>query len=138
VHTRGWNAGVKVIPAGSAGADEFAVYMTTGSHTAGRDAYIGTVTDTEDGPRWTLAGARYIAVRRFSSGQVLGSRLMTRDEADREVGIWRAEIGPAAVASATPAIRAMSEADDSAGLADVLAQLSMPTDFRTMPDLIAS
>jgi hypothetical protein len=32
----------------------------------------------------------------------------------------------------------MSEADDSAGLAEVLAQLSMPAAVRTMPDLMAS
>ena len=77
-------------------------------------------------------------MRQFSSGRVLGSRVMMRDEADREATMWRAEIGPAAVAPATPAIRVMSEADDSAGLAEVLAQLGMPAAVRTMPELMAS
>jgi hypothetical protein len=139
VHTRGWDAGVRVwADPDDEDRDAFTIYATTGSHGAGHDRLIGTVSDTEDGPRWTPAGAEYIAVRQFSSGRVLGSRVMTRHEADREVSVWRAEIGPAAVAPATPAIRAMSEADDSAGLADVLAQLSMPAAVRTMPDLMAS
>jgi hypothetical protein len=139
VHTRGWDAGVRVWTGrDDQDRDVFTIWATWGSHGAGRDAFIGTVTDTADGPVWTPAGSEFIAVRRFSSGRVLGSRVMTHDEAEREVTLWRAEIGPAAVAPATPAIRAMSDADDCDGLADVLAQLSIPADMRTMPDLMAS
>jgi hypothetical protein len=142
VHARGWNAGVRVWAGrDNRDRDMFTIWMTHGSHEAGSDALIGIVTDTADGPVFTPAAgpdeAAFIAVRRFSSGRVLGSRVMTRDEAEREVTLWRAEIGPAAVAPATDAICAMSDADDSAGLADVLAQLSMPADMRTMPELMA-
>jgi hypothetical protein len=57
VHTRGWNAGVKVVPMGAKGfADRFEVYMTTGSHTSGHDVLIGMVTDTPAGPVFTPAG----------------------------------------------------------------------------------
>lgn len=54
VHTRGWDAGVKVT-ARERGHDEFDVYMTTGSHESGRDVQVGTVKDTPDGPRWEPA-----------------------------------------------------------------------------------
>ena|ERR1700743_2704914 len=56
VHTRGWNAGVKVVPIGVKGErDRFEVYMTTGSHASGRDVLLGTVHDTADGPQFILA-----------------------------------------------------------------------------------
>lgn len=140
VHTRGWDAGVRVTPRPRE-RDEFDVTMTYGSHDGGQDVHLGTVRDTRGGPRWIPAdlpaseACGYIAVRKFTSGKVLGSRVMTRAEADREVSVWRAEIGPAAVAPATATIRAMSDADDSAALADVLRQLSIPGWMRTMPEL---
>jgi hypothetical protein len=57
VHTRGWNAGVKVVPMGAKGsADYFDIYMTTGSHESGHDVLIGTVTDTPAGPVFFRAG----------------------------------------------------------------------------------
>jgi len=61
VHTRGWNAGVRVYPGADegTGADEFAVFMTTGSHGAGgHDVCIGTVQDTPAGPVFIPAGAQ--------------------------------------------------------------------------------
>ena len=55
-HLRGWNAGVAVYVRNRLdGADEFAVYMTKGSN-GGTSTFLGTVTDTPDGPQWTPAG----------------------------------------------------------------------------------
>lgn len=57
VHTRGWDAGVKVTARGSrVSHDYFDVYMTGGSHDAHGSVHVGTVSDTPDGPRWTPAG----------------------------------------------------------------------------------
>lgn len=53
VHTRGWDAGVRVTPhpAGELGkVDSFAVYMTWGSHDSGTAVMVGTVYDTANGP----------------------------------------------------------------------------------------
>jgi hypothetical protein len=59
VHTRGWDAGVKVVPRirrlsddGTTDADEFDVYMTRGSNGGHSDVHIGTVRDTASGPAW--------------------------------------------------------------------------------------
>jgi hypothetical protein len=50
-HLRGWDAGVKVVPIGNKGErDEFLIYMTGGSHAAGRNTFLGTVKDTPNGP----------------------------------------------------------------------------------------
>jgi hypothetical protein len=77
----------------------------------------------------------YIAIRQCHSGAVIGSRVFTtRDEAEAEVKAWRADIGPAEVAPATPAIRSMTRRKDSAGLARVLAELSKSFD-EVMADL---
>jgi hypothetical protein len=56
-HIRGWDAGVKVIPDWSAPQkrDELAVYMTGGSNGSSQTRLIGTVKDTEHGPRWEPA-----------------------------------------------------------------------------------
>lgn len=51
-HVRGWNAGVKVVPASVHGRDAFEVYVTSGSHGVKRDVYLGTVHDTDNGPEW--------------------------------------------------------------------------------------
>jgi hypothetical protein len=58
VHTRGWNAGVKVTPrtvdrVGNADHDAFDVYLTSGSHETAHDVRLGRVVDTKDGPVWT-------------------------------------------------------------------------------------
>jgi hypothetical protein len=77
----------------------------------------------------------YIAIRRCSSGAVIGSRVFTmRDEAEAEVKAWSEGAGPAAVAPATPAIRSMTRRNDSDGLARVLAELSK-TYTEVMADL---
>lgn len=49
-HTRGWNAGIKVIPRDRKDRDEFDVYMTGGTTGATGDVLIGTVHDTPNGP----------------------------------------------------------------------------------------
>lgn len=55
VHTRGWNAGVRVTPR-ERGRDEFDVYMTDGSNGGlNTCTHIGTVTDTPNGPHWKPA-----------------------------------------------------------------------------------
>ena len=56
VHTRGWHAGVEVTVRAIKGEpDSFNVYMTSGSSGSGGSRYLGTVTDTADGPAWTPA-----------------------------------------------------------------------------------
>jgi hypothetical protein len=55
VHTRGWDAGVRVTchEAGPDGtADGFTVHMTWGSHDSGTAVLVGTVYDTPEGPVW--------------------------------------------------------------------------------------
>lgn len=55
-HTRGWDAGVMVVPhSPKNGADWFEVYMTWGSNGAGGKTLIGTVVDGEDGPQFQMA-----------------------------------------------------------------------------------
>lgn len=56
-HIRGWNAGVKVVPASVHGRDALEVYVTSGSNGGKRDVYIGTVHDTDNGPEWWTDGA---------------------------------------------------------------------------------
>jgi hypothetical protein len=67
-----------------------------------------------------LAGGRFYAVRRFASGKVLGSRTMTRADADREVSAWREHIGPALTVPATDDVRRAVRANDQAVLAPLL------------------
>lgn len=55
VHARGWDAGVQVIPRPDGDTDTFDVWMTGGTHRAGRDVHIGTVRDTPQGPVWVPA-----------------------------------------------------------------------------------
>ena len=59
---------------------------------------------------------KFYAVRQYSSGKVLGSRLMTEDEAVREVSSWREHIGLAAVVPDSPQTRTAVRANDSAAL----------------------
>jgi hypothetical protein len=65
-------------------------------------------------------GGRFCAVRQART-RVIGSRLMTREEAEREVSVWRDEIGPAVVADATDALMRAVRAYDQAVLAPLLA-----------------
>jgi hypothetical protein len=53
-HTRGWHAGVEVtVTTTDDDRDAFYVRMTSGSSGGGcGSTYLGTVTDTPDGPRW--------------------------------------------------------------------------------------
>lgn len=47
----GWNAGVRVVPIGHKGErDAFEIYMTGGSHDAGKHVLLGEVRDTPEGP----------------------------------------------------------------------------------------
>lgn len=66
---------------------------------------------------------RFYAVRRFASGKVLGSRTMTRAEADREVSAWREGIGPALAVPATDDMRRAVRTEDQAVLAPLLGPL---------------
>ena len=63
----------------------------------------------------------YYAVRQART-KVIGSRAMTRAEADREVALWRQEIAAARVMPVTPELRRAVAAGDQAVLSRVLAQ----------------
>lgn len=64
---------------------------------------------------------KYYAVRQARS-KVIGSRIMTKPEAERECRVWNAEIGPAAAIPATPEVRRAVHRDDAATLARLLAE----------------
>ena len=86
VHTRGWDAGVRVTPreAGPDGKqDDFDVHMTTGSHESGHNTHLGTVHGTPDGPVWEPAAGRMtdrhvysLAELRTGTGFPRGARFM--------------------------------------------------------------
>jgi hypothetical protein len=60
VHTRGWDAGVKVVPHDIKGKpDVFRIYMTGGSHAATGDVLLGEVRQTDDGPLFYPAAGQY-------------------------------------------------------------------------------
>lgn len=65
---------------------------------------------------------RFYAIRQAAI-KIIGSRTMTRDEAEREASAWREGIGPAAVVPATPEIRRAVRAFDQAVLAPLLGPL---------------
>lgn len=73
--------------------------------------------------RAELAGGRFYAVRRLASGKVLGSRAMTREEADRECSAWREHSGPAVTVPATEGMRRAVRAEDQTTLAPLLGTL---------------
>jgi hypothetical protein len=60
--------------------------------------------------------ARWYAVRQFRSGAVRGSRLMSEEDAAREVAAWREQIGPAAMVPDSPQARQAVRRDDSPAL----------------------
>jgi hypothetical protein len=62
---------------------------------------------------------RFYAIRRART-KVVGSRTMTRGEADREVAAWRESIGPAVVVPATHANRGAVHRDDQTALTALL------------------
>ena len=56
VHFRGWNAGIyAVADLRKDKPDKFIIYMTGGSTGYWSDKVIGTITETEDGPKWEAA-----------------------------------------------------------------------------------
>jgi hypothetical protein len=61
-------------------------------------------------------GPRWYAVRMNSRGVTLGSRLMSEEDAAREVAVWREHIGPAALVPDTPQARQAVRRDDSPAL----------------------
>lgn len=65
-HTRGWKAGVDVVPSpGTDGRDVFKIYMTGGSGKAITDVLIGIVRDTADGPEFTPSSPEFTAKLRI-------------------------------------------------------------------------
>lgn len=62
---------------------------------------------------------RFYAVSQ-ARARVIGSRTMTRGEAEREVAAWREHIGPAAVVPASPGNRHAVRTEDQAVLAALL------------------
>jgi hypothetical protein len=66
------------------------------------------------------AAERFYAVRQGRS-KVIGSRTMTRAEADREVAAWREHIGPAVVVPATPGARHAVRTENQEALGALLA-----------------
>ena len=67
------------------------------------------------------AGERFYAVRQQTNRTVIGSRIMTRAEAAREVSVWCADIGPAAVVPAGRDARRAVRRRDRETLAALLA-----------------
>lgn len=67
-----------------------------------------------------MAAERFYAVRQGRS-KVIGSRTMTRGEADREVAAWTEHIGSAVTVPATPANRRAVHTEDQAVLTALLA-----------------
>lgn len=66
---------------------------------------------------------RFYAVRQART-KVIGSRTMTRGEAEREVAAWLEHIGPAVVVPATPETRHAVRTEDQAALGKLLAGTS--------------
>lgn len=61
----------------------------------------------------------FYAIRQART-RVIGSRAMTREQADREVAAWAAEIGPARVLPVTPDLAAAVRTYDQAVLVPAL------------------
>lgn len=77
-HTRGWHAGVRVsIGVTDDDQDLVAVWMTGGSNSRHGDVYLGVVTDTSDGPRWTPGESWAV-----STGDLAGKLLSMLSDAD--------------------------------------------------------
>jgi hypothetical protein len=73
-----------------------------------------------------VSGERFFAVRQART-KVIGSRSMTKGEADREVKAWREHIGPAVVVPADkPGVRHAIRTEDQAVLAQLLAEGQAP------------
>ena len=64
---------------------------------------------------------KFIAIRQART-KVIGSRVMTRHEAEREVSVWRDEIGPACYVPAASDVRSMVRRNDSEALSKILYQ----------------
>jgi hypothetical protein len=66
-----------------------------------------------------MSAERFYAVRQART-KVVGSRPMSRREADRETAVWRERIGPAAVVPVNPTTRRAVLSEDQATLAAYL------------------
>jgi hypothetical protein len=56
-HIRGWDAGVRIeADISDPTGNTWRVYMTGGSNRAGQTVFLGTVTDTPDGPEFVPNG----------------------------------------------------------------------------------
>jgi hypothetical protein len=66
-----------------------------------------------------MPAPKFYAVRQART-KVVGSRLMTRAEADREVSAWRANIGPAVAVPDSPEVRRAVRVKDQAALTALL------------------
>lgn len=75
----------------------------------------------------------YYAVRQART-KVVGSRAMTRAEADREVSLWRQEIAGARVMPVTPELQRAVRAMDQAVLSRALATLGARFEHAYMLD----
>lgn len=75
----------------------------------------------------------YYAIRQART-KVVGSRAMTRAEAEHEVSLWRQEIGGARVMPYTAELRRAVAAMDQAVLSRVLAQLGARFEHAHMRD----
>jgi hypothetical protein len=63
---------------------------------------------------------KFYAVRQFRGGKVLGSRIMTEAEAQREVAAWRLAVGRAAVVADAADVREAVHSDDQTVLSKLL------------------
>jgi hypothetical protein len=84
--------------------------------------HVATRVLSADDPRAEVnkpSEGKFYAVRQART-KVIGSRLMSRAEADREVSVWLAEIGPAAAVPDSPAMRTAVRAYDQETLSAAL------------------
>lgn len=66
-----------------------------------------------------MTGTRYYCIRQARS-KIIGSRVMTADEAGREAAAWRDDIGPAVVVPADAEARRAVRTEDQAALAALM------------------
>jgi hypothetical protein len=73
-----------------------------------------------------VSGERYYAIRQGRT-RVIGSRSMTKGQAEHEAKAWREHIGPAVVVPADkPGVRHAVRTEDQAVLAQLLAEGQAP------------
>jgi len=128
VHTRGWHAGVEVTVRYTGPKNEtdvFHVYMTSGSNGGGcGSTYLGTVTETPDGPRWDPSAdaqpsrSRKLAAARAELATVREQIAAARAELDDVPAAARAELDD------VPAAARAELADITARIAERRRQLA--------------